>query len=199
MKNIILIISLFSCQLFLSQIYPLDTTSPGDLPDNAYIKDTNNTLDKYVGLWKGIWNGKTLFIELKKIKVYRNGNNPYYIDKILGERKIIGSNGAVEVDRITNFNVEDTEIVGIYNSLRYSDKSTLSFYPKSMCNKDGDLEITDFKSIIDSNTGQTIIQMTLKMFFSLGTFDVNCPHNGYVAQYSEFPVNFPKDIVLIKQ
>jgi hypothetical protein len=104
MKNIIIIVCFLTYNFLSSQtaIYPINT-SVWDIPDNAYLKDLNNELDKYVGLWKGNWNGKTVYLELRKIKKYYDGGHPYYEDRILGERKIINSNGNIEIDRITNF------------------------------------------------------------------------------------------------
>uniref|UniRef100_UPI00301A98C6 DUF6705 family protein n=1 Tax=Chryseobacterium contaminans TaxID=1423959 RepID=UPI00301A98C6 len=88
MKNLFLIIITvlsFSCK---AQEYPLNTSLDG-LPDNAYLKDTNNELNKYVGLWKGSWDGKTLYLQFKKIKHYLSvpgGTHSYYSDLIFGER-----------------------------------------------------------------------------------------------------------------
>ena len=72
MKNIITILLLlitFSCK---SQIYPLRTYT--DVPDNSYLKDTNNELNDYIGTWKATWNNKTIFIyiskEINKYKLY---------------------------------------------------------------------------------------------------------------------------------
>jgi hypothetical protein len=181
----LLIMAVISCN---AQVYPLNT-SPSDIPDNAYIKDTNNELDKYVGLWKGSWSGKTLYLELKKIKYHYNDNQPYYIDKILGERKIIASDGTIEMDRISNSDFQSPEFRGMYKSLRYPGKQTIDFSPKNMCKKTGTLDITSF-------TGN---QMTLHFEYEPSIIDPNCQHNAYVDQYGDFPINFPKDIVLTKQ
>ncbi|HBV13799.1 DUF6705 family protein [Chryseobacterium carnipullorum] len=191
MKNIFLIalsIITISCN---AQIYPLDT-SPSDIPNNAYIKDTNNELDKYVGLWKGIWSGKTLYLELKKVKTSSSipgDTHPYYKDRIIGERKVIGSNGTVEIDRISNFDNEGAEFSGIGVSLKNANWKRLYFYPKNMCRKTATLDITSF-------TGN---QMTLHFEYLPSIIDSNCQHNAYVDQYGNFPINFPKDIVLTKQ
>ncbi|MDQ1097465.1 MULTISPECIES: DUF6705 family protein [Chryseobacterium] len=190
MKNIILIILsiiTFSCN---AQIYPLNT-SPGDIPDNAYIKDINNELDQYVGLWKGTWEGKTLYLELKKVKTssISGSTHPYYKDRILGERKVIASNGTVEIDRITNFDTQSPEFSGISKSLKNGNWKRITFYPKDMCKKMATLDITNF-------TGS---QMTLHLEYLPSFVDSNCQHNAYVNQYGDFPINFPKDIVLTKQ
>ncbi|MCL1667071.1 hypothetical protein M2T82_03240 [Elizabethkingia ursingii] len=190
MKNLFLIIaSLALSILYKAQEYPLNT-SLDNIPNNAYLKDTNNELDKYVGVWKGQWNGKTLYLDLRKIKSFHKGNSlSYYIDEILGERKIIGANDTVEVDRITNFNINSPEFIGISQSLKNGNWKRIYFYLDDMCNKRASLDITNF----------TGTQMTLHFEYMPSFVDPNCKHNAYVDQYGEFPVNFPKDIVLTKQ
>lgn len=182
---IILSIITISCN---AQIYPLNYKE--DVPDGAYYKDINGELDKYVGIWKGTWdNGKTIYLQLKKIKDYSGGNHPYYIDRIFGERKIISSNGVVEIDRISNFGNDGAEFWGIGISLKNGNWKRLYFYPKNMCMKTATLDITSF----------TVDQMTLHFEYLPSAIDPNCQHNAYVDQYGDFPINFPKDIVLTKQ
>ncbi|NMR33833.1 hypothetical protein HIO71_06370 [Chryseobacterium aquaticum] len=171
-----------------AQVYPLNT-SPYDIPANSYIKDTNNELDKYVGLWKGNWNGKTIFLELKKIKYYYNDNHPFYSDEILGERKIVSSNGTIEIDRISNFGSDGVEFRGMHRSLKYMGKETINFYPRNMCGKTATIHIINFNPT----------QMTLNMEYNPSFFKADCIHNAYVDQNHDWPINFPKDIVLTKQ
>ncbi|WP_144282478.1 DUF6705 family protein [Chryseobacterium echinoideorum] len=189
MKNIISLTILLLSISCKAQIYPLNT-SPSNIPDNAYIKDTNNELDKYVGVWKGSWNGKTLYLELRKIKYYSQMGR-YYSDQIFGERKIINSTGIVEIDRITNFNNEGPEFRGIFNSLKYPGKKMIYFSPKNMCRKTASLHITDFDEINH--------KMTLKFIYDPSYIDESCPYFNSVMQGNDFPVNFPRDIVLTKQ
>jgi hypothetical protein len=191
MKNILLIITLLSVNLMSCQTYPLNT-SPSDVPNNSYIKDTNNELNKYVGLWKGDWNGKTVYLELKKVKTYSSNpsnTHSYYIDEIVGERKIIDTNGIIEIDRISIFGSDGTEFNGMSKSIKPPGMNRLTFYPKNMCRKMATLDITSF-------TGN---QMNLHFEYLPGIIDDNCIHNTYVNQYGDFPINFPKDIILIKQ
>ncbi|MDH6252193.1 hypothetical protein M2347_001920 [Chryseobacterium sp. H1D6B] len=191
MKNItkilLVIILIFITSSCKAQSYPLDYK--GDVPDGAYYKDTNNELDKFVGLWKGNWNGKTLYLELKKIK-HKVGINSYtYWDMILGERKIVAANGSVEIDRISNFDNEHPEFWGMGINLKNGSQETLTFSPKNMCRKMAKLIITSF----------TTSQMTLHFEYEPSAIDPNCQHNAYVDQHGDFPINFPKDIVLTKQ
>lgn len=200
MKKLIYIFSLLISCYTLAQEYPLNTSS-FDIPDHAYIKDTNNEYDKYVGVWKGDWNGKTVYLELKKVKLFRDGIHPYYRDQLLGERKIVDANGNIEIDRISNFDLQHPEFWGFgiptsYNGLL---SQTLLFYPKNMCNKTARLIITNFENLLTINSPVVTTKMTLHFEYLPSFYDENCIHNAYVDQNNDFPMNFPKDIVLTKQ
>ncbi len=187
--KILFFLSLFVLVSCKAQTYPLNT-SAFDIPANGYLKDTNNELNKYVGLWKGNWNGKQVFVELRKVKYHYNGNHPYYEDRILGERKIISSTGQIEIDRITNFDLQRPEIRGMFTSPKIgSTNQQFTFYPRNMCGKSAVLEITNM----------TTTTMTLHFMYEPSRYDPNCIHNAYVDQHGDFPINFPKDIVLTKQ
>lgn len=188
MKHILLFFALIFSQNYFAQEYPLDYK--GDVPHGAYYKDLNGELNKYVGLWKGIWNGKTIYLELKKVK-YKVGESSNYIfrDKILGERKVIASNGNIEVDRITNFDYLYPEILGININLKTPNIKRFYFYPKNMCNKFASLDVMSISST----------QMVLHFEYQPSFVDPNCQHNAYVDQTGDFPINFPKDVTLTKQ
>lgn len=187
MKKIILLIVTILSQLLYSQEYPLDYKE--DVPNGAYYKDINGELNKYIGLWKGSWNGKTVYLELRKIKTFNSGSNSYYKDRIYGERKIIASNGAVEIDRISNFDLLNPEFWGMSTNLKNGNIKRMYFYPKNMCRLQASLDIMSF----------TGTQMTLHMEYLPNFKDETCQHNAYIAQYDDWPINFPKDITLIKQ
>ncbi|WP_419870603.1 DUF6705 family protein [Chryseobacterium sp. CT-SW4] len=103
MRNVILIILTIFSFCLKAQEYPLNT-SPSDIPDNAYLKDMNNELDKYVGTWKGVRDGKTY--EFNFIKKENVGENIKW-DKLLGRLKITTASGILEYD---NFNKTDSEL-----------------------------------------------------------------------------------------
>ncbi|SHM87617.1 hypothetical protein SAMN05444360_12030 [Chryseobacterium carnipullorum] len=70
MKKIFSIITiLLSSLLFSQQVYSLNANG-ADAPNNSYFKDLNGELNPYIGLWKGNWNGKIVFLELKKQKYF---------------------------------------------------------------------------------------------------------------------------------
>lgn len=187
MKKLLLLIITIISQLLLSQEYPLDYK--GDVPNGAYYKDLNGELNKYVGLWKGSWNGKILYLDLRKVKYYYSGNAPYYEDKIFGERKIIASDGTIEIDRISNFGSDGAEFHGMSTNLKNGNIKRMFFYPRNMCRKQAALDIMSF-------TGN---QMTLHLEYLPSNIDESCPYYNSVMQGNDYPINFPKDITLTKQ
>ncbi len=193
MKNILLIILvIFSNLTYSQQTYPLHYEGKSDVANGSYFKDLDGELDPYVGLWKGDWNGKTVFLYLKKIKYYNGSNGDgYFQDRILGERKIIGSNGVVEIDRISNFDLQFPEFTGIDFKFSNPSQSQLYFVPKNMCGKTANLDITFL------NPEKT--QISLHFIYRPSYIDESCPYFNSVMQGNDYPINFPKDIVLTKQ
>ncbi|ROI00221.1 DUF6705 family protein [Chryseobacterium daecheongense] len=89
MKNLlILVLSTFaiSCQ---SQIVSLETEAQcvliSNCPEYTYAKDINNSLDKYVGTWKGTYDGKTYELNFKKGLYDDSGMKR---DKLVGRARI---------------------------------------------------------------------------------------------------------------
>ncbi|PQA89813.1 hypothetical protein B0A69_22030, partial [Chryseobacterium shigense] len=60
-----------------------------DIPENAYLKDTNNELQSYEGTWKGVWANKTIYITFKKITNKFDSDFKYYIDYLIGKFKVL--------------------------------------------------------------------------------------------------------------
>ncbi|WP_426481377.1 DUF6705 family protein [Chryseobacterium sp. R2ACT005] len=61
-------------------------------PQYNYAKDINNSLDKYISTWKGIYNGKTYEFQFKKGIYEEIGIRR---DKLIGRMKVTDSNGNV--------------------------------------------------------------------------------------------------------
>ncbi|MDR2205351.1 MAG: hypothetical protein LBE36_04255 [Flavobacteriaceae bacterium] len=128
---------------------------------------------------------------MKKYK-YKLGDDVNYVyrDMILGERKIIASNGTVEIDRITNFDYEDPEFLGMGINLGNGLQKTITFYPQNMCNKSVELIVTDIG----------ITQMTLQFRYVPSSIDPSCQYYNSVVQGNDLPINFPRgSFTLTKQ
>ncbi|WP_101240529.1 DUF6705 family protein [Chryseobacterium sp. PMSZPI] len=106
MKNILSIICLAVFTGCIGQTVSLETMAqciPSQTcPNASYVKDINNSLNKYVGTWKGNRDGKNYeFNFIKKENVGENQKK----DILIGRVKITNANGVVEYD---NFNKPDT-------------------------------------------------------------------------------------------
>src|SRR5699024_8529723 len=75
MKNYITIIALFivslSCKAQYNNIVPLENyysygEGKNQVPQGTYFKDVNNVLNKYVGTWKGEFDGKQYTLKAHK-------------------------------------------------------------------------------------------------------------------------------------
>ncbi|MFP3834221.1 DUF6705 family protein [Chryseobacterium sp. SIMBA_028] len=193
MKKIVIILLLACVNLiFAQQVFPLNTPKV-DTPNGAYYKDLDGELNQYVGTWKGNWEGKILFLELRKVKKkYPLIDGNYFTDKIVGERKIISSSGMVEVDRIANFDEISSEFSGMFGQKKDYSQKFLLFQPKDMCNKTANININFI------NVQKT--QMRLEFKYNPNGINESCKYyNDIMVEGKSFPMNFPKDIVLTKQ
>ena len=109
MKNIItlfLALLAISCK---SQTVSLEQAAqcqenPNCPRDYKYVKDTNNTLNKYVGTWKGIYNGKVY--EMKFNKSLYDDFDGFTRDEITGRLRIT-TTGNPPLTIFDNFNEPD--------------------------------------------------------------------------------------------
>ncbi len=191
-KTIIIIFIIFSTFVYSQQIYPLNTDAIS-LPNGSYLKDLEGELDPYVGIWKGSWEGKTLYIQFKKLK-HINGNttDPHYVyrDRILGERKVIEANGIISFDRISNFDNQNAEFNGI--NIKFSNPAQKQLYfVTDVCGKTADVDVT----FLDNAK----TQMRLNLIYRPSYINETCPYYDSIIQGNDYPINFPKDIVLTKQ
>ncbi|MEO6177666.1 MAG: DUF6705 family protein [Flavobacterium circumlabens] len=113
-------------------------TSENGIPDNTYLKDINNLLNKYVGTWKGSYEGKnyTLFI----IK-YTSKFDKITQDILLTRYLITSSDGTVLEDTRSVPNESPYIIEGSYFSKDLTSYA-LNFTSKnSLCGNAGTLFI----------------------------------------------------------
>lgn len=194
MKKILILLSIVSINyIFAQQIFPLNA-SKIDYPNGAYYKDIDGELNQYVGMWKGKWEGKTLYLDLRKIKHRSTANDGTYYDsdQIVGERKVLSSNDAVEIDRITSFNENNSEFYGIFGQYKNFSQKYLLFQPDNMCNKTANVNVTF------TDTQKT--QINLHYEYNPHGINESCPYyNQIMVEGKDWPMNFPKDILLTKQ
>lgn len=90
-------------------------TNP-NCPDYTYVKDINNSLDKYIGTWKGSYNGR--IYEMKFNKSLYQDFTGFKRDEITGRLRITTNpvNGFPSLSFFDNFNEtndENTDFSGL--------------------------------------------------------------------------------------
>nr|WP_314496821.1 DUF6705 family protein [uncultured Chryseobacterium sp.] len=119
MKNIILILSFLvftintSCK---AQTVSLETMSqcsqhPETCPNATYLKDINNSLNKFVGTWSGSYNGKSY--EFKFIKQLNFGmENNFKWDRLVGRLRVKDTHGSIIYDTFNETDDSKTNLEG---------------------------------------------------------------------------------------
>ncbi|MCE4067630.1 hypothetical protein LXM63_21255 [Chryseobacterium gleum] len=112
-KTIILFsffISFLSCK---AQILPLNT-SMTDIPLNAHVKDTNNELTPYIGIYRANFQGKeiTLYITKEEDKLTKRLQKNFYRDALVIKYIVKNSTGIILQDTKNN-NIPDIELYSI--------------------------------------------------------------------------------------
>jgi hypothetical protein len=109
MKNILSIICFTIFASCMGQTLSLETIAQCSFNDQTcpavtYVKDINNSLNKYVGTWKGSLDGK--IYEFNFIKKENIGEKRKW-DRLIGRLKITNNNGVLEY---SNFDKTDLEL-----------------------------------------------------------------------------------------
>lgn len=109
MKYLLLVVAFLSLSC-KAQTVSLETAaqclSDPNCPDYIYEKDVNNTLDKYVGTWKGTFEGKTYELKFNK-NLYENSLG-HKRDRIKGRLRITTAGNPL-LTVFDNFNEPDDE------------------------------------------------------------------------------------------
>ncbi|KQT23974.1 hypothetical protein ASG22_08090 [Chryseobacterium sp. Leaf405] len=185
MKNLFLIILIITTVSCKAQTYLLRTFT--EIPENSYLKDTNNELQYYEGTWKGEWNNKIIYISFKKLtNTYKSSLNQYR-DFLIGRFKVTDLNNNILFDN-TNLNDDKAKITG--GMFRKSDdKYGFTYVDRDLCMRSGQIFI--------NFTDATKTQLQWKYIQSENWIDKDCFYHGWVP--ADVPQPLPNDIILTKQ
>ncbi|WP_157676822.1 hypothetical protein [Chryseobacterium sp. T16E-39] len=94
------IISALSCE---AQIIPLNTGILS-IPENAYVKDSNNELMPYIGTYKANFQGKeiTLFINKEEKRIVKRIDKQFYRDALVVKYIVKNATGTILQDTQNN-------------------------------------------------------------------------------------------------
>lgn len=143
--GILVFILTISCKA--QTIIPLENeylyyNTENGVPPNSYLKDINHLLDKFVGTWKGTYNGRRFELRIiKNTKTTTNDNITF--DRLLIRYIIIDTNGTI-LENSTSFTNNDSPY--IMRGMRFNQKGTqycLSYVGKEVnCAQSGDVNIS---------------------------------------------------------
>lgn len=130
-KTIILFsffLSFLSCK---AQILPLNT-SMTDIPLNAHVKDTNNELTPYIGIYRANFQGKeiTLYITKEEDKLTKRLQKNFYRDALVIKYIVKNSTGTILQDTKNN-NIPNIELYSI--GTRPNQNSVIMSYSGTNC------------------------------------------------------------------
>jgi hypothetical protein len=117
-----------SCQ---SQTLPLNTLMD-DRPQGAYLKDLNNELNPYVGIYKANYKGNdiTLFINKIEHKFEKRTNKDYFMD-VLDIKYIVKNSSGVTLQDTYNNNLPNIQLYSL--GVDSSDNSADFHYSGTNC------------------------------------------------------------------
>ncbi|GAB0156892.1 hypothetical protein CHRYSEOSP005_21590 [Chryseobacterium sp. Alg-005] len=106
----LLITNFISCKA--QQVYPLNADYE-EIPPNSYLKDLDNELTPYIGIYQANFNGNeiTLYITKQEQKPEKTGQKNYYMDVLIIKYIVKSSTGSILQD--TQNNVYDIELYSI--------------------------------------------------------------------------------------
>jgi hypothetical protein len=168
-----------------AQTYPLRTFI--DIPENSYLKDTNNELQYYGGTWKGEWNGKKIYLTFNKITNQYDDTFKYYRDFLVARFKVTDLNGSVLYDN-TNLPDNNVKIQGL-KFRKLDDKYSFIYIDEDLCSRSG--------NILINFTDSTKTKLEWKYSQSENWINKDCFYHGWAQ--ADVPQPLPNNIILTKQ
>lgn len=150
-----------------------DTEGCPDLQDATYVKDVNNRLDQFVGVWKGSYGGKNY--EFHFTKKLKDSQWELKWDYIIGR-----------------FQVKDNAGNIIYTSLNKADGSTMF----SGDNFQNNVYLMNFVGNYDCLESGTVYIETLPNNLNQMTLDYSQDNDGIITSPSQCP-NFSSFVPLL--
>lgn len=181
---IILLLTIMNCKS-QSQIYILGNNStPVSMPENSYLKDENNLLNKFVGTWNYQENGKIFTVKFQKAILVKIID--YYEDDIQGNFSYIFNNSIIANTDLPNFTGKKSRIKGARLWAGNHNKVTLFFYDPERPKMSSEVTLT-----YSNVNGIEKLHWDLKLVGYVSSRDPN------MNQATDFRV--PTNVELIKQ
>lgn len=163
-------------------------STPDGIPEDvSYVKDVNHILPKFVGVWKGMADGKTVELHLNQFLHLPSSADGFKIDQIAGRLLIKDqATGSVLYNTLNVTNNEDTDFKGYY--------PINGSYVMIFSNKNDINNCMDDGKVYISVNNTTLVNMTMNFYRTQEImFEGQCPN---FATY--IPI-LPRTVHLVKQ
>lgn len=185
MKNIFLILLTLIFLSCKAQTYPLRTFT--NIPENSYLKDTNDEFQAYEGTWKATWNNKIIYVTFKEVEHFYNTTLKQYRDILIARFKVTNLNGQILFD---NTNLPDNEVkIEGQKFRKIDDKYSFIYIDMDLCDRSGDIRI--------NFTDATKTKLQWSYSQDENFIEPDCFYYSYALQ--DYPQPLPNNIVLVKQ
>lgn len=118
---LLMLINLANCKA--QQTYPLDTDYE-DVPALSYIKDLNNELNQFTGIYKANYQGNEITLYITKVEhmLKKRLTKSYYMDALTVKYTVKNSSGAILQD--TQYNTQND----FYSMMSYPQENGVAQY-----------------------------------------------------------------------
>ncbi len=130
-KRTLIILGIFLNAISCSaQNLPLNT-GLANIPNNAHVKDTNNELSPYIGIYKANYEGKeiTLYITKEDDRLESRANKQFYRDALVIKYIVKNSTGTILQDTKNN----NLDIDFHSTKIKSTQNSVIFFYSGTNC------------------------------------------------------------------
>ncbi|WP_144282481.1 DUF6705 family protein [Chryseobacterium echinoideorum] len=132
---ILIIIFTVSCKAQVVSLEQMSQCESDDCPDYTYAKDTNNLLNKFVGVWKGSYtDGRTYEFHFTKKEHDGGWFNEKFWDKIVGKFLVKDANGNILYNGL---NLNDLDAIGGLSFDKNLKMYEMYFVANADCNDNG--------------------------------------------------------------
>ncbi|WP_312513708.1 DUF6705 family protein [Chryseobacterium culicis] len=129
MNKLLLIFAFFYAVSCTAQEYPLKTDYT-EIPNYSYLKDTDNELDSFIGVWQGNYNNNTITLYITKEihKLFDENQHKYYKD-ILSIKYIVKNSAGSIIQNTQNMTIQPNQLRHtIYSQWAEDSGDTMLFY-----------------------------------------------------------------------
>ncbi|RXR21079.1 hypothetical protein EQG63_03830 [Flavobacterium amnicola] len=185
---ILMLINILACKAQEGRIEELGTVYRYEITSGTYLKDMNNRMSYYTGIWKGEYEGKYIFLLITKStkNKHTNGDGSYwYEDEMFGRYELYSGNPEMPSTTIIASSMNSPLPAPIFSvGTGINNQFKFAYSDPQFCNAEGELILR--RNL--SNPNQLTYLFSPRGHF---VFDPDCPYNGTI------PVPLPNAVITL--